>query len=505
MLRRGPVSPVPVPVAEWSVAVASLAALSACARAEPQLVVVVDTDAPVIGQLAAESGLETHSFAGAVDWVRVDVLEDDGGTGQEFEFPLPDEGDWPLSFGVFVAGGLPPSGVAHLRVRAFGAAFAVPGDLRGQPTRDPIPEIAIDRLVDVPFPKSGVERRRILLAGDCMGRPASIGGAAPTTCVDGAALRAPAIEGVVVDDGAPSHVGQWDVTRPVPCPAPKFGPDAGPVCIPGGLSILGDVGLLGDSNGSTVLESAPLVPAVVSPFWIDETEVTVGAYRRALADAGAEAGAPTAFDPDASPDAPNRFCSWTSSVGSNEDLPVNCVDVASARAFCRALGGDLPSEAQWEHAARGRGRQDTYPWGDDPPLTAAGGPACDRASYSRASLTGAAPECGSGPALPVEPGRSHPADRSVDGVFDLAGGVSEMTVDAPRSYADPCWGGPGLRRDPSCLEGTATEAGASVLRGGSFLEPSFFLQLAVRQSAATLAATASPAVGFRCAYPVGTP
>jgi formylglycine-generating enzyme required for sulfatase activity len=491
-------------VAEWTVAIASLAGASACTRAEPQLVVVVDTDAPVIGDLAADAGLATRSLAGAVDWVRVDVIEDEGGTGQEYEFPVPDESDWPVSFGVFApGGGGPSSGVAHLRVRAFGAAFATPGELGGRPTRDPIPEIAIDRLVDIPFPSGGVERRRILLASDCMGRPASLEGAAFTTCIDGASLRAPASDGVAADDGAPSHVGQWDAARPVDCPAQRFSADAGKVCIPGGVSILGDVELLGDSNGSTVLESVPLVPAVLSPFWLDETEVTVGAYRRVLAGGRADAGAPTAYDPDASADAPARYCTWTASIGSHEELPLNCVDLSSARVVCRALGGDLPTEAQWEHAARGRGRQDTYSWGNDPPLTPAGGPACDRASYSRASISGSAPECSSGSELPVEPVRSHSADQSIDGVFDLAGGVSEMVLDSPRSYADPCWGGPGLRTDPSCVDASATAAGSRVLRGGSFLEPSFFLQLAVRQSAG--APPASPAVGFRCAYPAVAP
>ncbi|HLK39304.1 MAG TPA: SUMF1/EgtB/PvdO family nonheme iron enzyme [Polyangiaceae bacterium] len=491
-------------MARWTVAIGAVAGASACSGAGPQLVVVVDTDAPVIGALAADAGLGKRSLAGAVDWVRIDVLEDDGGTGQEYEFPLPDEGDWPVSFGVSGAGGGPSSGVAHLRVRAFGAAFATPGELRGLPTRDPIPEVAIDRLVDIPFPSRGVERRRILLAADCMGRPASFEGSS-TTCIDGASLRASASDGVAADDGAPSHVGQWAAARPVDCPVPKVAADAGRVCIRGGVSILGDVGLLGDSNGSTILESAPLVPVVLTPFWLDETEVTVATYRGLLAGGLAKGGAPRPFDPDASADASARYCTWTASAGPHEDLPVNCVDLVSARAVCRALGGDLPTEAQWEHAARGRGRQDTYPWGNDPPLTLAGGPACDRASYARASLSGSPPECGSGSDPTVEPVRSHPADRSPDGVFDLAGGVSEIVLDAPRSYSDPCWGGPGLRRDPSCVDPTATAAGSGVLRGGSFLEPSFFLQLAVRQSEGAPSSLPSPAVGFRCAYPAVAP
>jgi formylglycine-generating enzyme required for sulfatase activity len=307
---------------------------------------------------------------------------------------------------------------------------------------------------------------------------------------------------VADDDGAPSRVGHWEASRAVGCPETGAPAAPGRVCVPGGMSILGDTALVGDSDGTSVLESVPLVPVVLSPYWLDETEMTVGAYR-ALRDGGRVGdGGPTAYDPGAPPDAPAKYCTWTPAPADHEALPLNCIDWASARAVCQALGGDLPTEAQWEHAARGRGQQDTYPWGNDPPVTAAGEPACDRASYARASLSGAPLECPADPG--AEPVKSHPADRSRDGAFDLGGSLSEMVLDAARSYADPCWGGPGLRADPRCVDGGPSSPASAVLRGGSFLATSFFLQAAVRRVANTTASP-SPEAGFRCAYAVGAP
>lgn len=116
------------------------------------------------------------------------------------------------------------------------------------------------------------------------------------------------------------------------------------------------------------------------------------------------------------------------------DLPMTCVDWYSAFVYCRAIGGRLPAEAEWEVAARGTDGRD-FPWGSDPP-------SCDRTV-----LAG----CGSGPG---KPGATQ-SDRSPFGVFDMGGNVREWVEDEYRPY-------PGGR--------TYSELSGRVNRGGSFAQ-----------------------------------
>jgi formylglycine-generating enzyme required for sulfatase activity len=176
-------------------------------------------------------------------------------------------------------------------------------------------------------------------------------------------------------------------------------------------------------------------------------------------------------------------CTWAPG-GESDTLPLSCIAWQEALAVCTALGGSLPSEARWEHAARGRGRGSRFVWGDQ------AGTCC------AASILRDQDACGAG----IEPVGSHVdadgscglADMSRDGVLDLNGSLSEHTLDANLPYDHACWGGSGLRVEPRCDD----PSGVRVTRGGNWGSGFAAAQLAARPFRFD-----ENAVGLRCAYP----
>lgn len=282
---------------------------------------------------------------------------------------------------------------------------------------------------------------------------------------------------ILFDRGAPdaSAVGTFGKARPTRCerPAPE-----GAACIPGGAFFMGDPRVTVEGEAGGAKEHLALMP----PYYLDRTEVTIGRLRSSGLVSLDSRG--RAHDPTDDSDDPLGRCDYTSAVGPNDPLPVNCVSAELAARYCQARGGALPSEAELEMVATRRGAG-LSPWGDrdlgcaEISLDGGGCRDADADPFSLGTRT-----------LPA-PSGSHPLDRvAVPGgvVVDLAGNLAEWTRDVFQRDDQPCWESPVLSA-PIC--GGDLRAPRSV-KGASTYAPS-------RDAADP--ESKSPHIGFRCAYP----
>jgi hypothetical protein len=114
---------------------------------------------------------------------------------------------------------------------------------------------------------------------------------------------------------------------------------------------------MGDAN-QEIDETPVHTVEITNGFLMSKSEVTVGQYRACIE-------ARWCTDPDYySPDG-NLKCTWH--MPNDANLPVNCLNWHQARTFAKWMGGDLPSEAQWEYAAKSQGQDHKYAWGNQDP------------------------------------------------------------------------------------------------------------------------------------------
>jgi formylglycine-generating enzyme required for sulfatase activity len=181
----------------------------------------------------------------------------------------------------------------------------------------------------------------------------------------------------------------------------------------------------------------------VPDFELMRGEVTVAQYR-ACVTAGA-CDAPGCTDAQVSGGGENEVILCNYSQNRN-DHPVNYVSWINARQFSTWVGARLPSESEWEFAAKSRGQNITYPWGDAEPN-------CERANFS-----GCDGDDGAGTSRVC----SHAAGNSDQGLCDLAGNVWEWIQD--ERHADYN----GAPVDGSAWGADANNGASRVRRGGAF-------------------------------------
>lgn len=263
-----------------------------------------------------------------------------------------------------------------------------------------------------------------------------------------AARRWGASVGIILCVGALGSLGMIRLRHDaIPLPAASAAPgesaiDAGMIALP-----MGEY-LIGDDGGPT--SSHPRHAVRLPAFGIDRYEVTIGQYAEYVEASGSPAP-------------------WPDSVP-NATLPVTRVRWSEAASYCRwrhPAGGDLPSEEQWEAAARGRsGRR--YPWGEE----ADSGRANTAARGSRVAAPG-----------------SFSSGVSPEGVDDLIGNVWEWTRSAFRAY-------PGGTPMADSLQEYR------VIRGGGFSTPLAIATGWRRGYSRPDAARSDLAItGFRCVMP----
>lgn len=222
-----------------------------------------------------------------------------------------------------------------------------------------------------------------------------------------ASLDAADARGDVIDE-SPSDAGATDVIATdvvatdviaTDVIATDIAADVRPTCPMGMVMISAGQFLMGDPAGISPA-ATPVHGVRLTAYCMDLTEVTVAAYR------GCTAAGCTAPDTAAG-------CNW--GVAGRDDHPINCITGEQAGAYCRWRGGDLPTEAQWEFAARGTDNR-TYPWGSAAPGAR---PCWSGGGTARAGTCAVA---------------TFPDDVSPTGLLDMAGNVMEWTSDGFATY-----------------------------------------------------------------------
>jgi formylglycine-generating enzyme required for sulfatase activity len=214
---------------------------------------------------------------------------------------------------------------------------------------------------------------------------------------------------------------------------------------------------------SSFTDEEPSHTVLLDAYWIDQTEVTNAMYSLCVKSGSCQ--------PPHSTTAATRPSYYGDSYYG--DYPVIFVDWNQANTYCQWAGARLPSEAEWEKAARGT-NADVYPWGSyDPGL--------NLANYrTRGNNNGDTVKVG-----------TYPAGKSIYGAYDLIGNVAEWVADW---YAENYYS-----TSPSSNPKGPDSGDARVIRGGAWYTIPGFFSTTYRDKLPPW--NLNDGIGFRCARP----
>ena len=223
--------------------------------------------------------------------------------------------------------------------------------------------------------------------------------------------------------------------------------------IPAGEFAMGRSKLTPDDKGNmrphVLLDDRPVHKVWIDAFYLDVREVTNARYAE--------------FARATSRATPYHWLQGKIPDG-QENFPVFNVDWDDASAYCRWAGKRLPTEAEWERAARGGVEGADFPWGDK--------------ADKKSAIYGAA-----------QPGPVGAFPPNAFGLYDMAGGVSEWCFDwFERLYYE--------KSPPRNPQGPETGM-YKVIRGGAWSDPDFRITVFFRNWVRPNQRT--PNLGFRCA------
>ncbi len=237
-----------------------------------------------------------------------------------------------------------------------------------------------------------------------------------------------------------------------PEPEPDVAPTppefvAKPTCPEGMVEIAGGKFYMGtdDRDEPSLALANPSHQVEVATFCLDKTEVTLGAYRRCSATGECKRAfresewAPTDRSDKYRREAKAYSELCNENFDDRDEHPVNCVTWVQADAYCKQQGYRLPTEAEWEFAARGSDGR-TFPWGDEPADTSRGnlcGKECEqwRVAHKLDKDVMFYDETDEFPG--TAPVAHYPQGATASGLMDMVGNVFEWTADPFRTYPEP--------------------------------------------------------------------